>query len=383
VTLELRVVSGARAGATERFDTPVVTVGRHPTSDLRFGLQDDLDVSARHAELRRVDGVWSVHDQGSTNGTFVNGERATSAWPIAPGDRIAFGAHGPVVEVVGLRAGTDVRIAAAVRKETASLRRGMVIGAVVLVALAATGGFVWRQQALARERALQTQPAQPATAVPRELPRSSGGIDLARIHDRNDAAVAMVASDFDGAFLAGTAFGVDTNGVLVTNRHLVHTAAGRRARRLRVIYANTTDWLPAHVVRESATDDLALIQLDAPGRHPTVDAVGDASDTTHVGAPIATIGYPHTIETPMEGQGLHVTARTTMTAGTVSKRLADVLQLDSYAGQGSSGSPVLDSAGRVIGVVFGGAPGSAGRIVYAVPGARLTAFLKAEPLRRR
>ena len=99
MTLVLRVVSGARAGATERFDTPVVTVGRHPTSDLRFEPQQDLDVSARHAELRLVDGAWSVHDQGSTNGTFVNGERVAAERRVADGDTIAFGASGPVVEV--------------------------------------------------------------------------------------------------------------------------------------------------------------------------------------------------------------------------------------------------------------------------------------------
>lgn len=368
MTLALRVVRGARAGATERFEGPVVAIGRHPTNDFRFDPQEDLDVSARHAELRRgSDGGWTLHDLGSTNGTFVNDERVVAERPVAVGDRIAFGAKGPIVEVIPPRENTDVRIAAAVKTQTASLR--LAVGALVVVAV--TGALVWQRQEAARARAL----AAPVASAPSAPVASNGGIDLTGIHARNDAAVAMVASDLDGSFLAGTAFGVDTSGELLTNRHVVQTAAGNPARRIRVIYANTTDWLPAHVVRASGTDDLALIQVDAPGSYPVVESIGGAADSTRVGAPVATIGYPLAVSTPMEGKGLHVTARTTTAAGTVSKQLADVLQIDSYAGKGSSGSPVFDAAGRVIGVVYGGAAESGGRIVYAVPGARVAAFL--------
>ena len=59
-----------------------------------------------------------------------------------------------------------------------------------------------------------------------------------------------------------------------------------------------------------------------------------------------------------------------MTAGSVSKRIGDVLQIDSYAGKGSSGSPVFDVHGSVVGVVYGGEAQSQGRIVYAVSGAQ-------------
>ena len=65
----------------------------------------------------------------------------------------------------------------------------------------------------------------------------------------------------------------------------------------------------------------------------------------------------------MEGAGLDVRARTTTAAGTVSKRLGDVLQIDSYAGKGSSGSPVFDVRGHVVGVIYGGEAESKGRIV--------------------
>ena len=51
MSLELRVLSGARAGARERFEKSIVAIGRHPMSDMKFDPNADLDVSTRHAEL--------------------------------------------------------------------------------------------------------------------------------------------------------------------------------------------------------------------------------------------------------------------------------------------------------------------------------------------
>lgn len=99
MTLELHVVSGRRAGARERFDKSVVSIGRHPLSDLRFDPYHDLDVSTRHAELRGIEGVWTILDQQSTNGTFVNGARVAGERVVREGDLLTFGINGPRVEV--------------------------------------------------------------------------------------------------------------------------------------------------------------------------------------------------------------------------------------------------------------------------------------------
>ena len=61
--------------------------------------------------------------------------------------------------------------------------------------------------------------------------------------------------------------------------------------------------------------------------------------------------------------------------GMVSKRVRDVLQIDAFAGHGSSGSPVFDRRGAVVGVVYGGPREASGRIVYAVSPEALLAFL--------
>jgi V8-like Glu-specific endopeptidase len=374
VILELRVVTGARAGTRERFDKSVITLGRHPLCDLRFEPQEDL-VSTRHAELRAVDGEWTVHDTDSTNGTFVNGERIHESQPVSAGDTISLGFHGPRVELHAAPR-TSVRIAQAVRAETASLRRGFFVTVGLLVVAAGAGVVWWQRQSAAHERALLATIARSQTPLAATVAASpSGPIDVAAIREKNDGAVALIASDLDGTFLAGTAFGVSPTGLLVTNRHVVQTPSGAPPRRLRVLYANTSDWLPAHLVRASTADDLALIQLDSAGTHPVVAGVARDGAAVHVGSPITSIGFPHAVDTPMDGQGLHVTARTSTTTGTVSKQLDDALQIDSYAGKGSSGSPVFDERGMVVAVVYGGAPESGGRIVYAVPARRLVTFL--------
>ena len=64
-------------------------IGRGAENAIR--LDEDSTVSSRHAVLdSRSDGVW-VEDAGSTNGTFVNGARVTSARLLQPGDVVRIG----------------------------------------------------------------------------------------------------------------------------------------------------------------------------------------------------------------------------------------------------------------------------------------------------
>jgi S1-C subfamily serine protease len=105
-----------------------------------------------------------------------------------------------------------------------------------------------------------------------------------------------------------------------------------------------------------------------------VTGVAASVDSVRTGAPVVTIGFPHALDTPMDGN----LVKTTLAGGTVSKKIPSLLQIDSYASHGSSGSPVFDTNGYVIGVIWGGAPASQGRIVYAVPSDRIASFLPKE-----
>lgn len=74
-------------GRTHRIDRPVTVIGRAMDVDV---VLDDPGVSRRHAEVHVVDGQARVIDLGSTNGTFVDGERV-HAVSLAEGSTITVG----------------------------------------------------------------------------------------------------------------------------------------------------------------------------------------------------------------------------------------------------------------------------------------------------
>ncbi|HAF69466.1 MAG TPA: hypothetical protein DCL16_10120 [Acidimicrobiaceae bacterium] len=68
----LIVASGHQAGTQYAVTAQVVTVGRHPDSDIFL---DDITVSRLHVELTASDTGYDIKDVGSLNGTYLNGER--------------------------------------------------------------------------------------------------------------------------------------------------------------------------------------------------------------------------------------------------------------------------------------------------------------------
>jgi S1-C subfamily serine protease/pSer/pThr/pTyr-binding forkhead associated (FHA) protein len=461
--VELRITSGARAGARERFDKSVITIGRHPMNDLRFDAEKDLDVSARHAELRSSDGRHLLRDLGSTNGTFVNGERLDGERALFEGDTVRFGAAGPQVTfhavdastVAAPRGGTpessrrvppppppparaaapmapaaparrptEVRIAEAVQQQTGRLKQMVLaLGALILVAGAAGIWYTQRSAAetrtqmaallsandsLARsleQRLSQTGLADSALSAARaeserletalRARQASGGdiaelsaemrtaqartatlarMDYAAVTATNRAAIVFLVVEMpDSSRSSGTGFNIHPSGLIVTNRHVVQSAAGVRPQRIAVAFDGTRgEWLEAVVESVSASDELAFLRLVRRGVHPVVSGIARDAGAGALGEPVAVLGYP--LGTSLVGMGGDINRLrpvATLGFGTVSKVLDETLQLDAFAAQGSSGSPVFDARGLVIGVVYGGAAESNGRIVYAVPAARL------------
>jgi pSer/pThr/pTyr-binding forkhead associated (FHA) protein len=83
----LVVRRGPNAGSKFVLEPEVTKAGRHPASDIFL---DDITVSRRHAEFRRVNGGYVVCDVGSLNGTYVNRERTDEA-PLGNGDEVQIG----------------------------------------------------------------------------------------------------------------------------------------------------------------------------------------------------------------------------------------------------------------------------------------------------
>jgi pSer/pThr/pTyr-binding forkhead associated (FHA) protein len=86
-TALLVVVRGPNAGARFLLDRDLVTVGRHPTSDIFL---DDITVSRRHVEFHRESRRFWIHDVGSLNGTYVNGVRVERQ-VLSTGDELQIG----------------------------------------------------------------------------------------------------------------------------------------------------------------------------------------------------------------------------------------------------------------------------------------------------
>src|SRR2546423_3228055 len=86
--LILEIVEGSGAGKQVPLDN-VVDVGREPSLPLH--LDEDSQVSRRHARFTAQGGTVSVEDLGSTNGTYVNDQPISSPRSLNPGDKVRIG----------------------------------------------------------------------------------------------------------------------------------------------------------------------------------------------------------------------------------------------------------------------------------------------------
>ena len=201
--------------------------------------------------------------------------------------------------------------------------------------------------------------------------RKLSELNPASIVAANKDAMALIIAQTDASQREASGFVVARSGLLVTNRHVVVDSAGNRTR-IFVRLAGTSGTHRAHVVRVSGDSvDLALLQIDGGGPFPAVGGVAAAVDAAP-GEAVVTLGFPLGTDLPMEG----AVVDPSLTMGTVSRSLKDLLQIDSWAAHGASGSPVFDTHGHVIGVVWGGQRNTGGRIVYAVPADRITQMLQ-------
>ena len=87
---EFRMIvrTGPNPGTVFELTKEVSLIGRDVTNDVVVG---DAEVSRQHSRLTRTPGGYVLEDLGSTNGTFVNGERLVAPRVMNPGDLVALG----------------------------------------------------------------------------------------------------------------------------------------------------------------------------------------------------------------------------------------------------------------------------------------------------
>jgi predicted component of type VI protein secretion system len=80
--------SGPTPGATFSLEGDQLTIGRDSSSAVAI---NDAEISRKHARMTFQGGKYVIEDLGSTNGTFVNGQRLVSAVVLKSGDVVSFG----------------------------------------------------------------------------------------------------------------------------------------------------------------------------------------------------------------------------------------------------------------------------------------------------
>ncbi|MEU3402609.1 trypsin-like peptidase domain-containing protein [Streptomyces sp. NPDC006670] len=226
--------------------------------------------------------------------------------------------------------------------------RGGLIAAVLVAALLAggVGGGVgyWAAQ---RDHGGSGSTTISAPNTPKDLKRDAGsvaGLAAAAL----PSVVTIEASAGDGEGGTGTGFVYDEQGHILTNNHVVASAAN--GGKLSATFSDGKKY-EAEVVGRAQGYDVAVIKLKNPPTNLKPLALGD-SDKVAVGDPTIAIGAPfglsNTVTTGIISAKNRPVASGDGSGGKNSYMSA--LQTDASINPGNSGGPLLDGRGAVIGI---------------------------------
>jgi len=159
---------------------------------------------------------------------------------------------------------------------------------------------------------------------------------------------------------AGSGFIWDDEGHIVTNFHVIY-----QANRIEVVLSDQKEY-PAKIVGFSPDHDLAVLKIDAPKEILRPLQKGSSSDL-RVGQKVLAIGNPFGLDTSLSTGVVSALGRSINSIN--GRKIYDVIQTDAAINPGNSGGPLLDSSGRLIGVltaIFSPSGTSTG-VSFAIP----------------
>ena len=159
---------------------------------------------------------------------------------------------------------------------------------------------------------------------------------------------------------SGSGFIWDQEGHVITNFHVIQGASGAKA-----TLADHSVW-DAQLVGVAPDHDLAVLYIRAPKNQLRPLAIGTSADL-EVGQSVFAIGNPFGLDQTLTTGIISALGREIN--ATTGRTIAGVIQTDAAINPGNSGGPLLDSAGRLIGVntaIFSPSGSNSG-IGFAVP----------------
>jgi putative serine protease PepD len=190
-------------------------------------------------------------------------------------------------------------------------------------------------------------PLEPASEPPSPVPAPPRQLDTVAVARAVLPGTVMIRASRNGSGTAtGSGFVLDGAGRIMTNNHVVARAAD--GGRITVTFADGRR-VGATLIGRSPSYDIAIVQV-ASGRHVRPIAVGN-SDASQVGEPVIAVGSPLGLPGTVT-QGI-ISAKNrpvVVTVGGETDAYINGIQTDAPINPGNSGGPLIDAAGRVIGV---------------------------------
>jgi S1-C subfamily serine protease len=228
---------------------------------------------------------------------------------------------------------------------------------------------VWAAVAQSGERSAVTRPAlRPVTPRGALLPAEQATVDL---FEKARASVVYISTQtqvmdrwtrnvFNVPRGTGSGFVWDSRGHIVTNRHVV---AGASAARVRLSDGRDLD---ASLVGVSGAHDLAVLKVDLSAM-PQALPLGSSADL-RVGQSTYAIGNPFGLDWTLT-TGIVSALDRSLPSEDGRSLIEHLIQTDAAINPGNSGGPLLDSAGRLIGVntVIYSPSGASAGVGFAIP----------------
>ncbi len=393
--LQIEARSGGLSGTSYPLAGEWLHIGQDPQCDI---VLSGSDISPEHAAIKALDDIAEIRDLGSSDGTFVNGERINRRTLLEPGDEFRVGSA--VFAVTPIEAAAVAP--AAVAESEAAVAGAAVASAPSASAVAsppdaATGGGAnggsgtpgwWGRRSSLAKIAMVIVPVLAVAGIVVAIAASGGSSGPLSESEIVEAAkpstllvvgrsrgVSPVSGTTNSIAGSGSAWVYDAErGLIVTNAHVVVDASTVLAG------FDSTSLTHATIVGVDARDDLAVLRV-SPGDLPGLTTLPIAEqDSVEQGETVYALGFPgngrteqNFLKTPFQA-----------TAGTLSSLedeatvgydafdqeavhgepntnagllLTGLYQTDAAVNPGNSGGPLVNDRGELVGVNVAGGGG--------------------------